>query len=172
VSSPDRWIALRLADLPRALARTAGPLPPGLCLRTVALPADLPHIAALYNAAFGLDDPEAVTPDQVAPFRRHPGLDPSGAFLALDGDLAVGVGVGSVEVPAAGDATRRGAVELLAVQPAYQRRGIGRALLHAVLGWLAGRGVAVVEAVVQAPTPLAMLERYGFARVAPAAEAE
>ena len=162
MSESGSWISLQLNDLPDAMRRTEGPLPAGIRLRTVDLAADLPRIAALYNAAFGLDSPDAITAELVAQFTWHPGLHPNGAFLAFDGHRAVGLGVGSVEVPAPGGRVRYGAVELLAVHPDHQRRGIGRALLHAVLGWLWGQGVSVAGASAQDLAPLAMLQRYGF----------
>jgi GNAT superfamily N-acetyltransferase len=150
-----------------ALRRTRGPLPPGLYLRPVELDADLPQIAALYNAALGLEGAEAIAPTKVARFTWHPGLHPAGAFLAFDGELAVGLGVGSLEVPAPGASARRGAVELLAVRPEYRRQGIARALLHAVLDWLAGQDIGVVGASVEDAPALLLLQRYGFVPVPP-----
>lgn len=163
----ETWTALQLVDLPEAVKRTHGPLPEGIRLRTVDLATDLEHIADLYNTAFGLEGADVITAELVAQFTWHPGLHPAGAFLALYGQRAVGLGVGSVEVPVAGGRVHRGAVELLAVHPGHQRQGIGRVLLHAVLSWLSGLGVSVVEASAQDPGPLAMLQRYGFAPVSP-----
>jgi GNAT superfamily N-acetyltransferase len=155
-------IPLQLDDLPAAIRHTAGPLPPGMTLRTVEQPNDFPLIAELYNAAFGLSDTRAVTPEQVAGLAHHPGLSAREAFLVFAGEQAVGLGVGSVELPPPGGASRRGAVELLAVRPGYRRRGIGRALLHAVLSRLHDLGVAQVAASVERAGPLTMLTRYGF----------
>lgn len=171
MSRPDDWVALRLPDLPEALRRTGGPPPPGIHLRAVDLDTDLDAMAEVYNAAYGLEGAEAITPHKVARFTWHPGLRASGAFLALDGERAVGLGVGSVEVPAPGARAHQGArahegaVELLAVRPEYRRQGIGRALLHAVLGWLAGEGVRAVRASAEDAPAVLLLQRYGFVAV-------
>ena len=169
MKAPDPWIPLELADLPEALRRTQGPLPPGIRLRAVDQALDLPQVAALYNEAFSHEEGEALSPEQLARLVWHPGLSPKAAFLAFDGERVVGLGVASAETPGAG--TRRGAVELLAVRPDYQQRGIGRALLHALLAWLAGEEIAVVRASVDDPKPLAILQHYGFVTV-PADERE
>jgi GNAT superfamily N-acetyltransferase len=167
MTDPSGWVALQLGDVADALRRTEGPLPPGLCLRPVDLEDDLSQIMALYNAAFGLEGPDAVTATKAARFTWHPGLHPTGTFLVLDGPLAVGLGVGRVEVPAPGVTAREGAVELLAVRPEYRRRGVARALLHAVLGWLAGQDVSHVRASVEDAPALLLLQRYGFVPVTP-----
>jgi GNAT superfamily N-acetyltransferase len=171
LNKPDAWVALQLSDLAEALRRTGDPPPVGIHLRAVDLEADLAAIAEVYNAAYGLEGAEAITPHKVARFTWHPGLRATGAFLALEGERAVGLGVGSVEVLAPGAGARRGArahqgaVELLAVRPEYRRRGLGRALLHAVLGWLAGQGVRVVRASAEDAPALLLLQRYGFVPV-------
>jgi GNAT superfamily N-acetyltransferase len=167
VTDPSRWVALQLNDVAGALRLTEGPLPCGLDLRPVELDVDLPQIAALYNTAFGLEGPDAVTPNKALRFTLHPGLHPTGAFLVLDGPVPVGLGVGRVEIPAAGASARLGAVELLAVRPEYRRRGVASALLHAVLGWLAGQGVTHVHASVEDTPALLLLQRYGFSPVSP-----
>lgn len=162
MTDPSRWVVLQLTDVAEALRCTGDPLPTGFDLRPVELDADLLQIAALYNAAFGLEGPDAVTPNKALRFTWHPGLHPTGAFLVFAGPLAVGLGLGRVEVPAPGSTARRGAVELLAVRPEYRRRGIARALLHAVLGWLASQGVTRVAASVEDTPALLMVQRYGF----------
>lgn len=164
MATPDPWIPLQLADLAEALRRTGGPLPPGIHLRAADQALDLPQVAALYNEAFSHEEGEALSPEQLAHLVWHPGLSPKAAFLAFAGERVVGLGVASAETPGAG--TGRGAVEVLAVRPAYQGRGIGRALLHALLGWLAGRGAAVIRASVDQAKPLAILQRYGFVPIA------
>jgi GNAT superfamily N-acetyltransferase len=139
-------------------------LPPGVVLRPANLPDDLPAINRLYQIVFAPPTAHGQAGDhaEVAGLLRHPGLAPSGIFLALMGELAVGLGVGRVEVPAAGDGTRRAAVELLAVRPGYRRQGIGRALLCRLLGWLAERGVETVLASTYDPIVAALLESHGF----------
>ena len=170
MATSSTWIPLQAVDLPAALRRTAGPPPPGIRLCATGLPADLGRIVTVYDAAFGLEGEDALTAAQLAGLSRHPGLDLTGAFLAIDGERAVGVGMGSVEVPAPGGEPHRGAVELLAVLPGYRRRGIARALLHNVLVWLVKQGVTVVEATVEDVIALAMLEGYGFACAGEVAE--
>ena len=117
------------------------------------------------------DGDEALSQEELARLVWHPGLSPKGAFLAFSGERAVGLGVASAELPGPGPGPRRGAVELLAVRPGYQHRGIGRALLHAALSWLADRHVTDIRANVDRPKPLAILQRYGFVPV-PADEQE
>jgi ribosomal protein S18 acetylase RimI-like enzyme len=169
VDESPSLIHLQLADLAAAIRHTAGPLPPGMHLRTVDLPADFSLIAELYNAAFGLSGTGAVTPEQVAGLVHHPALSASAAFLVFAGEQAVGLGVASVELSPPGGTGRRGAVELLAVRPGYRRRGIGRALLHAVLSRLHDLGVRLAVASVEDAGPLAMLTRYGFRPLNPPA---
>lgn len=168
MSSDEGLAHLQLTDLPGVLRRVETPLPPGIYLRTADPAADLPLIAEVYNAAFEFSSPGKATPEEVARLARHPGFSPSGVFVAFDGDLAVGLGVGSVDVPAPGGAVHRGAIELLAIRPGYQRRGIGRALIHAVLAWLAGQHIVTVGVSIKDPTLLTVLEKYGFRKAFPA----
>ena len=169
MNSPGPWISLRLASLAEALRRTQASLPPGLHLREANQALDLPQVTALYNEAYSRE--EALSQEELARLVWHPGLSPKGAFLAFSGERAVGLGVASAELPGPGPGPRRGAVELLAVRPGYQHRGIGRALLHAALSWLADRHVTDIRANVDRPKPLAILQRYGFVPV-PADEQE
>jgi len=138
------------------------PLPDGIVLRTAEAPRDLAPIADLYNAAFGRVGAEAVTPQRVARFAFHPGLNPLGVFLAFDGEQAVGLGVARLSVPAGGKTDHRGAVELLAVRPQYQRRGLGHALLATILAWLEGQGVTRVEVGTDRPAVIGLLRQHGF----------
>lgn len=167
MSRQSEWISLQLADLPEALRLTRGPLPPNIHLREADRGSDLPQIAALYNQVYSQegDDNDTVSTEQLAHLVWHPGLSPKRVFLALDGRRVVGLGVASTESPRSGNP--EGAVELLTVLPGYQQRGIGRALLHAALGWLATSKVTIIRASVDQPEPLAILEHYGFVRVPP-----
>ena len=163
-----KLVAYELAGLGAGQGPPPPDLPPGIVLRPANLPADLPAINTLYQIVFA--PPAASAPDgdntenqaEVAGLIRHPGLAPPGIFLALHGELAVGLGIGRIEVPSAGDTTRRAAVELLAVRPAYRRRGIARALLRRLLSWLAERGVQTVLASTDDPIVAALLESHGF----------
>jgi GNAT superfamily N-acetyltransferase len=165
MSRQSKWISLELADLSEALCLTRGPLPPNIHLREADQALDLPQIAALYNRVYshecGSDD--TLSTEQLAQLVWHPGLSPKGAFLALDGNRVVGLGVASTESPRTGHA--QGAIELLTVLPGYRQRGIGRALLHAALTWLAERKVMAIRAIVDQPGPLAILQHYGFVPV-------
>jgi GNAT superfamily N-acetyltransferase len=130
-------------------------------------------MTALYNEAYSHeeDGDEALSQEELARLVWHPGLSPKGAFLAFSGERVVGLGVASAELPGPGPGSHRGAVELLAVRPGYQHQGIGRALLHAALSWLADRHVTDIRASVDRPKPLAILRRYGFVPI-PADEQE
>lgn len=169
MNRPDPWIALRLASLPEALRRTQGPLPPGIHLREANQALDLLQVVALYNEAYSREagGDETLSEEELARLVWHPGLSPKGAFLALDGNQVVGLGVASAQLPGTSTGSHRGAVELLAVRPDYQQRGIGRALLHAALSWLAVRQVTDIRASVDQPKPLSILQRYGFVPVPP-----
>lgn len=157
--------------LPDARSGDGWPLPPGVSIRHAEAPRDLVPIAELYNAAFGRDGDEAVTPQRVARFAYHPGVSPLGVFLAFSGDQAVGLGVARLGMAAAGETEHRGAVELLAVRPGYRQRGLARALLGAILDWLAEQGVTRVEASTDRPAVVCLLTQHGFVEQ-PASAAE
>lgn len=164
---PEHLVHLQLPDLAEALPRLEAPLPAGVRVRVADLAGDRSLIAELYNAVFEPDSPGKVSAGEVAHFAQHPGLDPGGVFLAFDGELAVGLGVGSLQVPGATETARRGAIELLAVRPGYRRRGIGRALIYRVLSWLAAQGVSTAGVSAEPPFLLRVLKRYGFREIAP-----
>lgn len=142
--------------------------PAGIVLRPADLAVELPVMVELCRASFllspggGTDEEGAGACAEVTGLLRHPGLAPPAALIALDGDLAVGLAVGRIEVPAAGEGARRAAVELLVVRPGYRRRGIGRALLGRLLAWLAARGVDAVVASTEDPIVAGILENHGF----------
>jgi ribosomal protein S18 acetylase RimI-like enzyme len=156
---------LQLTNLPEALRRSQGPLPPHIHLRAVDKSTDLSQVTDLYNLAFSRKEEDVLSPEELARLVWHPGLNPKIAFLAFDGEQTVGLGVASAEAPGPSIASRQGAVELLAVRPEYQQQGIGRALLHALLTWLAEREVDLIGAIVDHPKPFIILRRYGFAPV-------
>jgi GNAT superfamily N-acetyltransferase len=168
MADASKLIAYELAGLDTGRLPAPPDLPPGLGLRPANLAADLQAIEELYQIAFTAPttsaraDDEAENQAEIEGLIRHPGLVPPGIFLALHGELAVGLAAGRIEVPAAGDGTRRGAAELLAVHPDYRRRGIARALLHRLLAWLAEHGVQTVLASTDNPIVASMLEGYGF----------
>ena len=113
------------------------------------------------------DDPVKATPDEIANYARHPGLEPAGVHLALDGDLVVGLGVGRMELAGPGSQSHQGVIELLAVRPGYRRRGIGRALVHNLLDWLVAQGAAMVGASAENAAVVDVLKKYGFQRLEP-----
>jgi ribosomal protein S18 acetylase RimI-like enzyme len=165
VSQPERLIHLQLTDPLKTLRGSAGTLPSGMRLRAAHLPDDLATMAELYDAVFESGDPRPATAREFADLTRHPGISPTGMFLAFAGDLAVGLAVASIDVPAPGGVVHQGAIELLAVRPAYRRQGIGRALIHAALAWLVDRGVHKVSASTENTALPDILTRYGFRRV-------
>jgi GNAT superfamily N-acetyltransferase len=162
VSSLDGLVHLQLPDLARALLHLEAPLPVGIHVRVADLAVDQSLIAEIYNAIFEPDSPGKVSAGEVAHFAQHPGLTPGGVVLAFDEERVVGLGVGSLRIPVAGETSRQGAIELLAVRPAYRRQGIGRALIYQVLTWLAGQGVSIVGVSAEHPFLLTVLRRYGF----------
>jgi GNAT superfamily N-acetyltransferase len=162
VTDADGLTHLQLADIAATMRRLRRSAPAGIHLRAASLPTDLPVIAELYNAVFESGEPGRMTAGEFASLTRHPGISPTGMFLAFAGDLAVGLAVGSVDVPAPGGPAQQGAIEVLAVRPGYRRRGIGRALLHAVLAWLAAQGVEQVSVGTEDPALADLLIRYGF----------
>jgi ribosomal protein S18 acetylase RimI-like enzyme len=162
MSGLGSMIHMQLANLEEMVRRLAAPLPAGIRLRPADLATDLPRIAGLYNAIFARDEDEALTVDEVAGYVRHPGLDALGVFLAFAGEAVVGLAVGKREVPAPGEPGGRGSVELVAVRADYQRRGIGRALVHRALTWLSEQGVERVVAAADHPIVLGLLQKYGF----------
>jgi ribosomal protein S18 acetylase RimI-like enzyme len=183
VSDTERLVHLQLADPGAALGQLDRRPPAGIHLRAADLPADLPLIAELYNAIFAPDeaprgskaersaaagrsaDPGQVTIQEFARLTQHPGISPTGMFLAFAGEQAVGLAVSKIDVPAPGGADHRGAIELLGVRTGFRRRGIGRALIRAALGWLVERGVQQVSASAANPIVPDMLSRYGFRRI-------
>lgn len=143
------------------------PLPAGIELRTADPARDLPAIAELYNAVFGRQGTDAVTPERVARIARHPGIRPEGVLLAFAGDLPVALGVGRIAARGQGDAEpggtgRRGAIELLAVRPGHGGQGLAHALLHFLLAWLASEGITRVEASAASPVAAHLLAQHGF----------
>ncbi len=81
-------------------------------------------------------------------------------FLACEGDDVLGCAYGLVE----GERGDRGRVGGMWVNPAVRRRGIGGALLGAVITWARGRGFKRVGlwAPAHSPAALALYCRAGF----------
>jgi ribosomal protein S18 acetylase RimI-like enzyme len=89
---------------------------------------DVPALVRLINAAYRVEDffihGDRTTDHEVRAFLGRPGA----AFLVIDGPGGSGLS-GSVYVEIHGD---RGHISLLAVDPARQKQGLGRALVEAV----------------------------------------
>lgn len=79
--------------------------------------------------------------------------------LALDGTTVVGFAV-------TGRANRRGYLQRLAVQPHFQGRGLGAALVHASIDWASSRDVKrlIVNTQTDNLNALRLYERAGFVR--------
>ena len=90
------------------------------------LPADAAAIHALTEAAFGRPT-EATLVDEL---RADPGWLPALSLVAVDGDVVGHVVATRGRV---GDAPALG-IGPLSVRPDHQRRGVGSALMHAILG--------------------------------------
>jgi GNAT superfamily N-acetyltransferase len=162
VTSEAELVYLELDGLQAPIPHPRPGLPAGISLRVADPAIDLDGIASLYNTAFDRDLPEHITAERVAAYAQHPGLGPSGVILAFDCHTIVGLIVAKLEVPAPGQEAREGSLELLAVHPAYQGRGLGIALAHRALSWLAGQGVKIVSATTDHPAALAILRQLGF----------
>jgi N-acetylglutamate synthase len=91
---------------------------------------DVDAALALWRATAGVGVNERDTPDALAGyFVRNPGM----SRVACDGAALVGTVL-------AGHDGRRGYLHHLAVSPDWRGRGIGRALVDAAIGALAGAG--------------------------------
>ena len=93
--------------------------------------ADLGPLDPVLIAAYG--EPGSFKPE----LRRYLALQPDGWRLALSDGAPVGM-VGAV------DYGSLAYVGMMAVDPAFQRRGIGMALMSRLLTWLDGRGCPLV----------------------------
>lgn len=109
-------------------------LPPGV---TIGLPVedDAPCIARLSRDVIEHGLPWSYRPERVRRMLRHPD---NVAAVARDGATLAGFALIEVGEEAAH-------LVLLAVQPAWQGRGVGQALLHWVLACARTAGVAVVR---------------------------
>ena len=109
-----------------------------------ATPADTAVALDVERQAFGQDDEAAL----VAALLRDPSARPSLSLLAYDGDRPVGHAL-FTRLTLSGPAPRTGDVRCailapLAVVPAAQRRGVGRALIEAGAARLAAAGVQLL----------------------------
>jgi ribosomal protein S18 acetylase RimI-like enzyme len=74
------------------------------------------------------------------------GRDDALAVVAVEAGRVVGYGVGRIStLPAFFERRRRGYVHDVVTRQAYRRRGIGRRLVGALLEWMRGTGISLVE---------------------------
>jgi ribosomal protein S18 acetylase RimI-like enzyme len=94
--------------------------------------------SSTYASEFQLTDGEWITRAEQLSGERAVG------FLAMDADSACGMSVGLLDQGDAG----RADLAAMWVAPKFRRRGMGRALVDAVLAWARMRGVRVVRLMV------------------------
>ena len=146
VRTYTRWRLASAAPLP------AGPLPPGLRLRTFQPEQDEAAVHGILNASFADHrNANVVTNAQMTDNLRRPGFNPRGLLLAEEttGDHNGWI-VGLCWCYINPDEQRRrceqtGWINDLGVDPAYRRNGLGRALLAHGIMWLRAQGVDCIE---------------------------
>ncbi|WP_433371316.1 GNAT family N-acetyltransferase [Actinoplanes sp. CA-142083] len=117
--------------------------------------ADLPAVVALCRSGLDLPEDAAEAAEIVARLRETTGTDGwspiprriAGFVAKAAGDRIIGVVLGSVSLR---DASI-GHIDLIAVDPAERRRGVGRALMARIEGALAGLGAGDVVLAGNAP---------------------
>lgn len=133
-------------------------LPPGVALRPVAVPAEAQQVAELLCACYAWLRLDAAT---VRRWAALPVFAAEGWVWAVDTASGAPIGLGIADIdPAMGE----GAIEWLQVLPAHRGRGIGAALVGALLDRLAPRSAFVTVAGECAnPTqPERLYRRCGF----------
>ena len=89
--------------------------------------------AHLESAKVILDAAYGGSRSRISSLRRYLALQPDGVFLALLDDLPAGIG-GVIDYGAFAT------VGMVGVLPEMQRRGIGRAIMQHILGWIGEQG--------------------------------
>ena len=118
--------------------------------------------AFLVRSARWINDADAIARVRRAVFIEEQGVPEDLEWEARDGDCAWFVAEsGEGAVIGIGRLTPAGRVGRMAVLPAWRRRGIGSALLHAVLAEARARGLAEVRLSAQCRV-LPFYERHGF----------
>ena len=115
-------------------------LPPGFHIRAVAGEEEVEALVALHRAAFGSDN--MTTAERLA-MMRVPGYDPALDLLAVaaDGRFAATCFCSFSAAENALSGRREGHTDPIATHPAFQRRGLARALLLSGLQLLRERGL-------------------------------
>lgn len=124
-------------------------------------PGDLDDLVELWLAVARhhaeLDPSFALRPDARAEARRLLSReldDPDAAAWLAGGDPPAGFCIARVDhAPPIHEETRRAEVTDLGVRPEVRRRGLGRALAEAAVGWARERGVARLEVRVAVANP-------------------
>ena len=141
---------------------TAGEAPPGVSLRPLDVERDAPAVHALDAAAFAGQpgyQPESLAAFTEQHLRAHD-VDPRLSLVAeRDGRIA-GFLLARRREP-----EHAGYVDVLAVEPAAQRQGVGSALLASAITGFAAAGLAAAELMVSSKNPraLRLYERHGLA---------
>lgn len=85
--------------------------------------------------------------------------------MALTGGRLIGFAVGRISLlPGFFEHRRRGYVHDVVIRDGFRRRGVGRRLVEALLGWMNESGVSMVELTVAINNPeaVAFWSRLGF----------
>lgn len=164
VSARELWQMHRsLADLPPVTVA------PGVVLRTYAGPADDAELLRVNNAAFSWHPEQGGwTEADVAERRAEPWFDPTGLFLAVDGDRLVGFHWTKIHSRGSGDGDPPplGEVYVVGVDPAEQGRGLGATLtlvgLHHLRDELGASGTVMLYVEADNSQAVRTYQRLGF----------
>jgi ribosomal protein S18 acetylase RimI-like enzyme len=126
---------------------------------------DPPGLAAVWNEALpgrGAVCLRGSLPLESCVFAK-PYFDPAGLVVAVEGDTCAGFGHAGFGADAAEEALsyRAGVTCVLAVRPAYRRRGVGSELLRRCEDYLRGRGAQALYAGPHRPLDPFYLGLYG-----------
>lgn len=109
---------------------------------------DLTRLRAVMHLAMGSEPTPAWERRTAAAFGRRLATEDFAAWLVVDGGRAVACGVGWLEehLPSPHQLDpRRGHVSSMSTGPAARRRGHGRAVFAALMGWFADLGIERVD---------------------------
>ena len=165
-SPPVRALHEMRVALPLTGADAAPSWPAGTRVRPFEPGRDDDAWLVVNNRAFAHDpDQGGWTPDVLHQRVAEPWFDPAGFLLAEDAKGLAGFCWTKVHPPSASfDPEPLGEFYVIAVDPGRQGTGLGRALVVAGLGWLAGRGITTGMLFVDAGNApaVALYEALGF----------